>query len=79
MSLDVRRQRGAQVSRNTKGREEEQEGAGQNDGQGLNAQGRKQGQNSQPLPARSMDILSCRPQVAETETTEIYFLSLSKW
>lgn len=79
MSLDVRGQRGAQESWNTKGRGEEQEGVGQNGGQGLEAQGRKLGQNSQPLPARSMDILSCCPRVAETETADIYFLSLSKW
>lgn len=79
MSLDVRGQRGAQESQNTKGSGEEQEGVGQNGGQGLEAQGRKLGQNSQPLPAWSMDILSCCPQVAETETADIYFLSLSKW
>lgn len=60
-------------------RREEQEGVGQNGGQGLEAQGRKLGQNSQPLPARSVDVLSCCPRVAETETADIYFLSLSKW
>ena len=35
VSLDVRGQRGDQESRNTKGSGEEQEGAGQNGGQGL--------------------------------------------
>ena len=58
MSLDVRGHRGAQESWNTKGREEEQEGVGQNGGQGLEAQGRKLGQNSWPLPAQSTGILS---------------------
>ena len=80
VSLDVRGQRGAQESWNTKGREEEQEGVGQNGGQGFEA-GPEFSATSRSVPGHPipLDIVSCCPQAVETEASEIYFLLLSKW